>query len=272
MSYNSYIRLRQARDLLETLRADGLGRADWYTLQAIANRIAHEDKPGLRGRPPTIKDTCFPGERTIAKESWYCLRAVVKSIDRLTRPETNNPTGKPYLTVEPIPGSRVNRYRINVDLFDSMDSTRKSGKKVSSFTAEPADDDVIDFDVEATPTIFLPVVADDPANTLAREYFAALQEDARWSHSGASWERHFRTALNRHSPAHLTGAMQWAFADTFWAEQLLKPERNQASVPYLITALETQIMPRYLRSLHPRPSTSTRPPTQRVPSHYATED
>jgi hypothetical protein len=219
----------------------------------VAERIAHKDEPPrYPGGIPTIKHTSFPSEQQIAQDSMYSLRTVVACIAKLTNTWTNNPTGKPYITIEEIPGRQNHRYRINVPLFDSMSSP----KNVTAIAVAPADSaDCLDHEAEVAPREFLPVVEGDPSNALARRYWDALGNDPRWLGSGNAWQTEFNKALESHSYEQLSGAMTWALHDDFWSQRVSASSKQQV-VPYALSKID-EIMPRYLKSVSPRSSPST---------------
>ncbi len=229
---------------------DGFSRADYYILQAIAARVAKADEPAQRGGLPTIKDTCFPSYKRISEDSCYGVRHVAESIARLTGTETNNPTGKPYLTIEKCPVSQVNRYRINVPLFDMM--SKKDADHSEPVAVTDADD--IDLDVPTPHRVFLPVDDSDPANRLARKYWDKLSNNPIWGNSGSAWEDQFRKKLETHTYEQLSSFIEWGFADQFWAEKARSAKHGQDKVPYLLK--KDTAFQKFLETLKRKPASS----------------
>jgi hypothetical protein len=280
----NYLRLHQAKDLAEVLRADGLGLQEHLVLMAIASHVSTKDN-----RPVSVKNTSFLSYATISEETFLKRTAITNAVRNLTGSEiahvdekkkptgevtpgrkSNNFTGEPYLrkTKTNIQDTDCLRFHINVELFDSMGTWKNkqttSAPEVApytgSFAADPADDtDFLDVDAPEAPRKFLAVVDNDPANQLTQQYWNALDKNSKWIRSGEAWQSAFSTALERNTFGELTHAIEWGFSDPTWGKILRGAKNGQDKVPYFLTKYFDDIMRRSQESL--KSSTRTAAPT-----------
>jgi hypothetical protein len=241
-----------------------------------------------RGRiPATIPFTAFLKEATLAKEAGCCLRSATSATAQLASTKTNNPTGKPYIKKEAIPGSLCIRYCLNLQLWDSAGNPlAKANKESSRPDRIPADvhhtdqaclindDDeyiaVASVPIPApVPMEFLPDGAASPSDNLARKYWAILDYNRKWIGSGAAWSTQFETILANnpnYTSEELSKAMDWAADDHFWGDKIRL--KSDQTTPYFLTKTPT-ILTKYRQAQKPSGMTSTHHQPQHVVSYYA---